>query len=124
MQRLYGWGIQLFKSKFRLWTGPLHANTQSVASGIVQRNVFMLLEKTHFAHAFGGDAACRDVGHGSAGEFQPRVGDVHFVRQHGDSNCLYFGHRFLDQRQQNVEVMNHQVIDHVHVQAARRENTQ
>ena len=35
------------------------------------------------------------------------MSDVHFFREHGDPDGLDFDHRFIDHRQQNVQVVNH-----------------
>ena len=67
----------------------------------------MLLEKAHLAHAFRGNPAGSDIGDRSSGKFQPRMSDVHFFREHGDPDGLDFDHRFIDHRQQNVQVVNH-----------------
>ena len=82
----------------------------------------MLLEKAHLAHPLGRDSARGDIGHRSARKFQTRVSDVHFVCQDGDSHRFYFRHRLVDQRQQNIQVVDHQIVDYVHIEAARRED--
>src|ERR1700674_4642854 len=57
-------------------------------------------------------------------EVQSGVSDVHFVRKHGDSHRLHFRNRLLYDGEQDVEVVDHQVVDHVDIEAARREHSQ
>ena len=115
---------QFLKRKFRLRPGPLHANPQRIAPRIIQRNILVLLEKSHLPHALRGNSARRHIGHRAARKFQPRVRDIHFVRQHRNSHRFHFRHRLLHQRQQDVQVVDHQVVNHVHIQAARRKHSQ
>ena len=124
MQRLNRRRIQLLKSKLRLWTRLLHADAQGIAPGIIQRNVLMLLEEAHFTHAFGGNPAGGDIGYRSSGKFQARVRNVNFFCKDRDSNGFDFDHRLIDHRQQNVQIVNHQIVDYVHVEAARRKDAQ
>jgi len=115
---------QFFKGKFGLRAWALYADAQSIATGIIERDIFVLLEEAHFADAFGGNARSGDIGDGAAGKFKPRVGDIHFVCQHWDAYGFDFGHWFLYEREQNIQVVNHQVVDDLHVEAARRENAE
>src|SRR5713226_9567410 len=124
MQRLDRRGMQLLKSKLRLRTGLLHADAQGVAPRIIQRNVFMLLEEAHLANALGGDPAGGDIGYRSSRELQPRVRDIHFFRQDRNPHGFDFHHRLVDQRQQNVQIVNHHIVDYVDVEAARGKNAQ
>src|SRR5262249_46043156 len=112
------------KTKFRLRTRLFYSNAQSVAARVVERNVFVLLEESHLTHALGGNAARRDVGYGSSGKLQPRMRNVDLVSQNRNANGLYFDHRFLDHRQQNVQVVDHQVINYVDVETSWREHAQ
>ena len=84
----------------------------------------MLLKKAHLAHAFGGDAARGHVGHRTSREFQACMGNIDLIRQHRNSHRLHFRDRLFQQRKQDVQVVNHQIVDHVHVEAARREHPQ
>jgi len=53
-----------------------------------QRNVLVLLEETHLAHAFGGNPAGGDIGYSSSRKFKARMRDVDFVRQDGNPTAL------------------------------------
>jgi hypothetical protein len=84
----------------------------------------MLLKKSHLAHAFRGYPARGHIGHCAASEFQPRVSDIHFVGQHRNAHGLYFGHVLLHECQQDVQVVDHQVVNDIDIQAACGENSQ
>src|SRR5712692_10436912 len=84
----------------------------------------MLLEESYLADSFCGNAARRDIGDRAAGELEPGMRDVHFVGQNRNAHGLHLGHWLLDQGEQNVEIVNHQVIDNIHIQAARCEYSQ
>src|SRR5712672_1695058 len=81
----------------------------------------MLLKKTQLAHALGRYAARGDVGDGAGSEIEARVRDIHLVGQDGYADRFYFRHRRIHERQQDIQVMNHDVIHYVNIQAARRE---
>src|ERR1700722_5928726 len=116
--------IQLFEHKFGLRPRLLDRHAQGVASSIVQRNVFVLLKESHLADALCRDAAGGDVCDGAARELQPRVRDVNFVGEHRNADRFYFGDRFFDERQQYVEIVNHQVVDHIDVETAWRKDAE
>src|SRR5216683_3074504 len=120
-QRFNGRRRQLFKGELRLRTRLFHGDAQRVAPGVIERDVFMLLEESYLADSFCGNAARRDIGDCAAGELEPGMRDVHFVAQNRNAHGLHLGHWLLDQGEQNVEIVNHQVIDNIHIQAARCE---
>jgi len=65
-ERFLRLGGQLLEVKLRLAAvghGGGHTDPQGVAARVVHRDVLVLLEETHLAHALGGDAAGRYVGH-------------------------------------------------------------
>jgi len=115
---------QFFKGKLGLRAGAFDTDSERVAARVVQRNIFVLLEEAHFADAFGGDAAGGDVGDGAAGEFQASVGDVDFIGEHRDAHGFHFGDGLLDDGEQNVQIVDHQIKDNVNIEAARGENAQ
>src|SRR5258705_4482296 len=84
----------------------------------------MLLKKAQLAHALGRYAARGDVGDGTRSEIEARMSDIHLVGQHGYANRFYFRDRRIHERQQDVQVMNHDVIHYVNIQAARREDAE
>src|ERR1700756_2743257 len=123
-QRLYCCGRQFLKCKLGFRSRPLDANTQSISPGVIQRNILMLLEKAHLANAFGRNATGGDIGYRASRKLEAGVGDIHLVAQYRNADRLYFDHRFANQRQQKVQIVDHQVVDHVHIQAARGKNPQ
>src|SRR5260370_8043146 len=84
----------------------------------------MALEEWYRAAALWGNAARRDICDRAASELEAGMRDVHFVGQNRNAHGLHLGHWLLDQREQNVEIVNHQVIDNIHIQAARCEYPQ
>src|ERR1700722_7667077 len=124
MQRFHARRGQLFKRKLRLRSGPPHADAQSIAPRVIERNVLVLLEESHFTHAFRRNPACGHVGDGSAREFQAHVSDVHLVRQHGYAHRFQFRHWLLHQRHPFVQIVDHCVVNHLHIEAARGKHSQ
>src|SRR5271155_3709054 len=84
----------------------------------------MLLKKSHFAHAFGGNAAGGEVGDGAGVKFDARLGDIVFLGDDGDADGLDVRDGRVDEGKKNVQVMNHDVVDDVNVQAARGKNSE
>src|SRR5258708_15926310 len=84
----------------------------------------MLLKKTQLAHALGRYAARGDVGDGARSEIEARVSDIHLVGQDGYADRFYLRDRRIHECQQDVQVMNHDVIHYVNIQAARREDAE
>src|SRR5579862_3153951 len=82
----------------------------------IDGNIFVLLKKTHFAHPLGGNPAGRDVGDRAGFEIQARVGDVDFIGQDGNSDGLDVHHWRIHQREQNIQVMNHNIIYHINIE--------
>ena len=99
-------------------------HAQCVAPRVVHRNVLVPLEKSHLANALRRNAASRDVRDGATRKFKTGVRDIDFVCQHRNADRFHFCDRLFDEREQNIEIVNHQVVDHVDVEAARSENTE
>jgi len=75
-------------------------------------------EKPDLLHGLGADAAGRDVGDAAGGKRQADVGDVDLVRKNGNADRLHAGDRRIHEFQDQVQVMNHQIQNDVHVGAA------
>ncbi len=101
-----------------------HANAENILAREVERDVFVLLEEAHFADAFGGDAAGGEIRDGAGFKFDAGVGDVHFVADDGDADGFEVDDRRVDEREQDVEVVDHHVVNDVDVEAARRKNAE
>ena len=102
----------------------LHAHAQHVLAGEIERDVFVLLKEAHLADALGGNAAGGDVGDRSGGELDARLRDVHFIGDHRNADGFQVGDRRIDQREQDIQIVNHHVVDHIDVEAARRKNAE
>ncbi len=117
-------GDQLLESDSGLRASRPDANAQRILAREIERDVFVLLEETHLADAFGGDAAGGDVGDGARGKFDARVGDVDFIGDHRNADGFEIDDRRIDEREQDIEVVDHHVVDDVDIEAARRENAE
>ena len=116
---------KFLKSDSRLRHCPgCDADAQRILPREIERDVFVLLEEAHLADALGGDAAGGDVGDGAGCKLDARLRDIDFVGDHRNADGFQVRDRRVHQRKQNIEVVNHHVVDHVDIQAARRENAQ
>src|SRR5262249_21159073 len=89
-----------------------------VLLGIVDRDVSVGLEEADLADALLADPARGDVRDAAGGKAQARVCDVVLVGEHRNAD-RFDGHRLrLDERQDDVEVVDHQVEHDVDVEAA------
>ena len=86
--------------------------------GVVDRHVRRRLEEADLPHAIAADAAGRQVGDAAVGEPQPRVGDVDAAVSTGTPTASIDSTSDCDQRQHDVEVVNHQIEHDVDVEAA------
>jgi hypothetical protein len=77
-----------------------------------------VLEEARLADAIPADPARRHVRNAPRCEPQPRIRDVHARREHVDADRFDRGDLRPDHRQQDIEVVNHQIEDHVDVEAA------
>ena len=102
----------------------IDANAEHVLAREIERDVFVLLEEAHLADAFGGNAAGGEIRDGAGFKFDAGVGDVHFVGDHGDADGFQVDDGRIDEREQDVEVVNHHVVDDVDIEAARRKNAE
>ena len=135
-QGFFGRGGNFFECDFRLrvcfrascgrgFRGAcFDANAKNVLAREIERHVFVLLEEAHLADAFGGDAAGGEIGDCAGFKFDAGVGDVHFVADDGDADGFEVNDRRVDEREQDVEVVNHHVVDDVNIEAARRKNSE
>ena len=102
----------------------LDANAQNILAREIEGDVFVLLEKAHLADFFCGDAAGGEIGDGAGSELDSGVGDVDFVGHHGDADGAEIGDGRIEEREENIEIVDHKVVDDVHVEAARREDAE
>lgn len=82
----------------------------------------MGLEEAEFTDAFGGDAGGGEVGDAAGGELDADVGDVGATGKDGQADGVDRGDRRLGERQDDVEVVDHEVEDDIGVEGTRRKN--
>ena len=80
------------------------------------------LKEAELADALGGDARGGEVGDAAGFELDADVGDVDFGREDGQADGADFADRGVGEGEHDVEVVNHQVEDHVDIERARRED--
>ena len=136
-KRFFGRGGNFFESDFRLRVVFLrirrrcsvriacfHANAENILAREIERDVFVFLEEAHFADALGGDAAGGEIGDGAGFKFDAGVSDVHFIADDGDADGFEVDNRRIDEREQDIEVVDHDVVHDVDIEAARRKNAE
>ena len=94
------------------------------AVAVVDRHVGVGLEEADLALALHRHAAGGDVGDRAAGEAQARVGDVGGLGEHRHADRLDALERRVDDAEDDVEVVDHQVEDDVDLGAALGERRQ
>src|SRR6185437_16207109 len=124
LQWLFGLRRQFFKINRRLGTLAGHADARYILPRVINRNIFTRLEKTQFAHALRGNTARGQIRHRARLKFNACMRDIYFLCQHGNTHGMNVAYRRVDEPKQNIQVMNHHVEHHIHVQAARRKNSQ
>ena len=82
---------------------------QQVLACEIQRQVLMGLEESELADALGRDARRREVGHAAILEFQAHIRDVNRRREHGQADGADLMHWRINQREYDIEVVDHQV---------------
>ena len=82
----------------------------------------MGLEEAEFADALGGDAGGGEIGDAAGGELDADVSDVGFAGKDGQADGVDAGDRRVGEREDDVEVVDHEVEDDVDIEGAWREN--
>src|SRR6476620_12086437 len=84
----------------------------------------MRLEEAELADALRADATGGEVGDTTGGKFDAHVGDVDFSREDGKADGLQGMHGRLDEAENDVEVMHHEIEDDIDIERARGEDAQ
>lgn len=84
----------------------------------------MGLEEAQLADALRADAAGSEVGNTAGLKFNANVGDIHLAGEDGQADGVERAHRGTNQREHDVEVVNHEVENDVDVERARAENAE
>src|SRR5580704_4224735 len=124
VQWLFWRSGHLLESNLRLRTARFHAHTQHILPRKIKRDILVLLKEPHFADALGRDAAGSKIRDRPIFKFDARVGDVHFVSHYRYSHSFQIDNRRVYERQNDVQIVDHHVVNHVNVQAARCENSE
>jgi len=101
----------------------IDADAQNILTGEIDGNIFVVLKKAHFANFFSGDPAGGEIRDGTGGKFDAGLGDIIFIGDDRNADGFDVDDRGVDQRKQNIQVVNHDVVDNVDVEAARSENS-
>jgi hypothetical protein len=99
-------------------------NDQQVFSGIVDRDILARLEEAKFAHALGADPAGGEVGHATGFKFEADICDVDLFREDRQSDGMNVADGRPHHAQDNIEVVNHEIEDHINVERARGEDAE
>ena len=97
---------------------------EEVLAGEVEREVLAGLEEAELADTLGADAAGGEVGDAAVFEFDADVGDVDLLREDGQADGADLADGRGDEREDDVEVMDHEVEDHVDVEGTRGEDAE
>lgn len=85
---------------------------KSFLHAVIERDVAGIgraAEHADLAHAFGADAADGEIRDAAVGETQAGIGDILALAQHGNAHALDADDGRFDEREHDVEVVNHQI---------------
>lgn len=99
--------------------GWVDSDGEELLTSEVEREVLVRLEEAQLADLLGGDAGGGEVGDGAGGELDADVGDVGLRGEDGDACGADVEHLGLREREDDVEVVDHEVEDDVDVERAR-----
>ena len=102
----------------------LYVDEKQILASVVDGDVLMRLEEAKLADALCADAAGGEVGDAAGGELDAHVGDVDFSREDGKTDGLQGMHGRLNEAENDVEVMHHEIEDDVDVERARGEDAE
>src|ERR1035441_9923345 len=100
----------------------IHRQHQYILPRVIERDVLARLEEAQLADPLGADAAGGEVRDATGLKFHAHIGDVNFLREDWETYRAYLLDRRLHERENDIEIVNHQVEDYVHVERARAEN--
>ncbi len=69
------------------------------------------------------NARSAQMGHAAIGKFEPRLGHVLVLTEHGNAQGFNPGQRRVDERQHHVQIVDHQIEHHAHVGRAEGKST-
>ena len=95
----------------------IDVDDQEILTGVVNGNVLMRLEESELADPFRADATGGEVGDASGFELDADVGDVHLWGKDGQADSMQVSHGRMRKIEDDVEVVDHQVEDHVNIES-------
>ncbi len=104
--------------------GWIDADGEEFLAGEVEGEVLVGLEEAELADLLGGDAAGGEVCDAAGVELDADVGDVGFGRQDGEADGADFADGGIGEREDDVEVVDHEVEDDVDVEGAGSEDAE
>ena len=78
----------------------------------------MGLEQPEFANTLGGDATGGKIRHAAAGKLHAHIRDIHLLRKNMDACGADLLGRLPGERQDDVDIVDHEIQHYVYVQAA------
>jgi len=84
----------------------------------------VLLKKSRLAHALGDTRLAVTLATAPPRKFQPGVRDIHFVGKHRNAHRFNSVTCSFTKVQQYIQIVDHQVVNYIDIQAARCEDTQ
>ena len=99
-------------------------NDEQILAGVVDGDVLMRLKKAQLADFFRADAAGGEVGDAARFELDADVGDVHFAREDRQTDSVQRVDRRLDEAENDIQVMHHQIEDHIDVEGTGAEDAE
>ncbi len=97
---------------------------ENLLASVIDGKILVRLKEPQFAHAFSGDAAGGEVGHASGVEFESHVSDVDFAGKNRKTDCAHFFYWGIHKRQNDVQIVDHEVEHNINIERARREYAQ
>ena len=101
-----------------------NAENRHILPSVVERNVLLWLKEPQLAHPLGRNPAGGEIRHTSRCELQTHIGNIHLGRKNRQTHGANFRDRRIHKRQHDIEIVNHQVEDNVHVQRTRSKHAQ
>src|SRR6185295_7640877 len=90
----------------------------------IERKIFPLLKDPDLSFSLPRNSTGSDVGHRARSERHARVGDVEHRRQDGHPHRRDIPRFRSDERQQQIDVVDHEIEHHGHIRPARTERSQ
>jgi hypothetical protein len=123
-RRLGHLDLRIHRRRSRPFARFADAEDEHLLAAVVEGNILPGLEETQFADALSGNPAGGEVGHAAGLELQTNVGDVGLAGKNGQTHGANFLHRRFHQPEHDVEIVNHEIENHVLIERTWSENAQ